>query len=1023
MESDRDHPAVGAPDVEPVAALARLADRLPDLLYRYEFLPVRRFVFVSAAAERMTGYTPAEHYADPDLGLRIVHPDDRATLERFIRGEADFEHPVLLRWVRKDGRVLWTEQFNVPIRDEQGRLIAIEGIARDVTDAHEARLTLDAICGAMRDLVIVLDREGTYRYIMPSGHDMLIRPAAELLGRRLQDVFPPETAARFLSAIRAALDTGGPVRLEDSLEVQNQTKWFDASIVPFGTDATLWVIRDVTEHVRRDEEILKAQRFALAILDALPSSICVVDSDFRIVAINQTWTSWAALHGRTAESVGPGQLYFDVCRFAGGPSPEQAETMSAGIREVMAGQRSDFVMEYPWSAPGRVWWIVARVASCIHAGQRAVLIVHLDVSERRRIEMALRDSETRYRNLFMFSPDAILLDVNGEIALANEAAQRLLCRRPDEELAGRSLDEFLAPESRVAFAEGIQEARQGVIVPSIELTIETPERSPLIVEARMAPFQLGGLRAVHVILRDVTAARALERERRRLAIAIEQAAEAIVITDPNAHILYVNPAFERITGYSRDEALGQTPRILKSGRHTQEFYRDLWATISAGHVWRGRFVNRRRDGRLYNEEATISPVLDESGRIVHYVAVKRDVTAELEMEAELERARRLELVGQMAGGIAHDFNNVLGVVLGESDLALKEVSEDHPMAQFLRTIRTAAEHGASLARQLLGFARQRKSRPVPMSLNAAIERCLPLLRGLGGERISIDWHPVPDLWPVLLDASQFDEVLLNLMSNARDAIAHHGRVTIETVNVKLDATRTLPCADMKPGDYVQMSFVDDGCGMAPEVLARAFEPFFTTKEPGHGTGLGLSTVHGIVRQAGGFIALTSEPGKGTRVDIWLPRAMGEAPPETPAVPSPSSVAPAETRHIRILLCEDQPSLLSLIQRMLQRSGHEVKSCADPREALRVAEQCKEPFDLLITDLNMPHMGGCELADRVRALHPRIKCLFVSGYADEAGLPEAERRISRLLHKPFGSDELARAVRELMEGPASGSGGG
>ncbi len=1012
MGSESNSPGTDA-HVASVAAFARLADRLPDLIYRYEFLPTRRFAFVSAAAERMIGYTPAEHYADPDLGLRIVHPDDRETLERMIRDESDFEKPVLLRWIRKDGRVLWTEQFNVPIRDEQGRLVAIEGIARDVTDAHQARLTVEAICGALRDLVLVLDRDGTYRYVLPSRADLLYRPAEEVLGRQLGEVFPPEEAERFLNAIRTTLQTSGPTLLEYSLEIRQRTVWFEASIVPFGADATLWVIRDITERVEREAEIRRAQKFASAVLDALASSICVVDRNLRIVAVNRSWISLAALRGLPPEAVGPGHLYFDVCRHVGGPELDQAEAMAAGIREVAQGVRSEFSIEYPWAAPGEQRWIYARVAPCPEAGEGFLLIAHVDVSQRHRAEMALRDSETRYRNLFMFSPDAIIVDVNGEIALANTAAQRLLGCDQDEALLGKSLAEFLAPQSRAAFADAMREAREGMVVPSVELLMETADRTPIVVEARMAPFQLGRVQAVHVILRDVTMARASERERRRLVAAIEQAAEAIVITDPNAHILYVNPAFEQITGYSRDEVLGQTPRILKSGRHSEEFYRDLWSTISAGHVWRGRFVNRRRDGTLYTEEATISPVTDDEGRIVHYVAVKRDVTAELQMEAELEQARRLELVGQMAGGIAHDFNNVLGVVLGESDMALKQLSDDHPLARPLRTIRAAAEHGASLTRQLLGFARQQARAPVPLSLNAAIERCLPLLHGLAGDRIQIEWRPAPDLWPVQVDPNQFDEVLLNLMSNARDAIANHGRVTIETANVAVDGVRGERHADMKPGDYVRVSFTDTGCGMTPDVAARAFEPFFTTKEPGHGTGLGLSTVHGIIRQSGGHIALTSEPGKGTRVDIWLPRTVGETPVRTSTAQPAPEPAVKETRRGRILLCEDQPLLLSLIQRMLQRSGHDVIAVGDPREAIRLAERSKEPLDLSITDLAMPHMDGRELADRVRAVYPRIKCLIMSGCVDELLAHKTDARTCRILQKPFTSEELMQVVQELL----------
>lgn len=1013
MESKSNRPGNG-PDSATGDALQRLADRLPYVIYRYEFSPVRRFAFVSRAAERMTGYTPAEHYANPDLGLDIVQPEDRKILEQLIRGELEFERPLLLRWIRKDGRVLWTEQFNVAIRDEQGRLIAIEGLARDVTNTHESALTLESICRAIRDLVIVLDRDGVYRYISPARADLLYRPAPELLGQRLHDVFPPDLADLFLEAIRATLRSGGPSVLEYSLEINQRTTWFEASIAPFGMDATVWLIRDVSDRIERTRELERAQQFALAVLDALASSICVLDRNLNIIMVNRSWRTLAEQSGVDPNDVGPGHLYAEVCRFTGGPGPDHWPALEAGLREVMAGQRLEFVLEYPAQIANEVRWFLARGAPCPGAGEGILIIGHLDISERRRAENALRDSESRYRNLFTHSPNPIVVDINGKIDMANQATHLLFGLPPDGTLIGRSLDDFLTPESRPVYADAVHETREGgIVLPSVELTFTAADGSKLVTEARMAPFRFGGGGAIHIMLHDITATRAAERERRRLATAIEQAAEAIVITDPQAHILYVNPAFERITGYSREEVLGQTPAILKSGRHPVEFYRELWSAITAGRTWRGHLINRRRDGRLYTEEATISPVTDESGRIMHFVAVKRDVTTELQMQAQLEQARRLELVGQMAGGVAHDFNNVLSVVLGESDLLLKQVEEGHPFAASLRVIRQAAEHGAVLAKQLLGFARQQPRQSVPISLNAAIQRCLPLLHGLAGDRIKIVWRPAPNLWPVQLDPSQFDEILLNLMSNARDAISNHGTVTIETANVYMDKAECLRHIGMTAGDYVQLSFSDDGCGMSPDVLAHAFEPYFTTKEVGHGSGLGLSIVHGIVQQSGGHIALTSEVGKGTRVDIWLPRAVGVAFDNGDTTEVSSKTSPSNTIRARILVCEDQASILSLVQRMLQRSGHQVVGTTDPREALRLVEQASQPPDMLITDLTMPHMDGRELALRIRAMHPGIKCLYMSGRSDELSSLEIRTSSEQILHKPFTGDELIRMVEQVL----------
>ncbi|MCX7818261.1 MAG: PAS domain S-box protein [Kiritimatiellae bacterium] len=1005
---------------DPRGALERLADRLPDLLYRYEFFPLRRFTFVSAAAERLTGYTVAEHYADPDLGRKIVHPADRDLLERLIVDSTIPHQPLLLRWIRKDGRVLWTEHFVVPIHDAEGRLVAIEGLVRDVTDAHEARVTLEAICKALRDAVVVLDRDGIHRYVVPGRTDLLPRSPADLLGRSVREVYPAETADRLLRAIDAALRAGREVFIQYSREREGRQVWLETSVAPFGPDAVISVTRDISERIRGEEESWRARQFAAAVLDALASSICLVDAHGRIVTVNESWNARVRESGADPASCGAGADYLAVARYAGGPGPEYRATIATVLREISSGERSEFGLEHDWSAASGVRRVYSRFARCPAAGPGCVLIMHTDVTDRYQAEAASRESEDRYRNLFRFSPAPLLVDIDGRIAMLNEAARELFGAVNEDEMIGRPTAELFAAESRTAFAEAASLARdRGTVIPAAELALATRGDLLRIVEARIAPFRLGDRPAIHLMLRDVTATRAAEQERRRLEAAIEQAAEAIVITDTAARILYVNPAFERITGYSREEVLGRTPQLLKSGHHSDAFYRELWTTITAGRVWHGRFVNRRRDGRLYTEEATISPVMDEAGRIVHYVAVKRDVTAELQMEAELEQSRRLELVGQMAGGLAHDFNNVLGVVLGETELALQQLDERHPLAAPLQAIRTAAEHGAALARQLLGFARRQSRAVVALSLNDGIARCLPLLHGLGGDRIQILWRPGDPLWSVRIDPNQLDEVLLNLMSNARDAISGTGTVTIETMNVRLDEVACARRPGWTPGDYVRLTFSDTGCGMTAEVKARAFEPFFTTKEPGRGSGLGLSTVHGIVHQSGGFIDLDSGPGRGTRIEIYLPRCVeGEAAGESaPAAAAPGG-ATTPRRTARILVCEDQPDLLSLVRRMLERLGHQVFGTTDPRDAIRCAEEMREPLDLLIADLMMPHMDGRELAEHISARHPGVKCLFMSGYTPEAlpslglaGPPPV------LLQKPFGADELEQKISELLEGPA------
>ncbi len=315
----------------------------------------------------------------------------------------------------------------------------------------------------------------------------------------------------------------------------------------------------------------------------------------------------------------------------------------------------------------------------------------------------------------------------------------------------------------------------------------------------------------------------------------------------------MNPAFERITGYTREEALGRNPGLLKSGEHDKKFYRNLWDTIKRGDVWSGRFINRKKDGSLYHEEATISPVHDSSGTIVSFVAVKRDVTEHIRLSTQLLHAQKMEAIGTLAGGIAHDFNNLLQVTLGYSELLLAEKEEDDPEYADLQKILQAARSGAELVRRLLTFSRKVEPKPIPLDLNRRITQVEKLLHRTIPKMIDIRMHLSDDLTKINADPIQMEQVLMNLAVNARDAISEGGKLTLETRNVTLDDEYCRLHVGVDPGDYVLLTVSDTGHGMNKTTVEHIFEPFYTTKELGRGTGLGLAIVYGIVKQHGGLI--------------------------------------------------------------------------------------------------------------------------------------------------------------------------
>jgi PAS domain S-box-containing protein len=510
---------------------------------------------------------------------------------------------------------------------------------------------------------------------------------------------------------------------------------------------------------------------------------------------------------------------------------------------------------------------------------------------------------------------------------------------------------------------------------------------------------------------DITERKQGEEELRRLAAAVEQAPASIVITDQDGRIQYVNPAFEKLTGYSRQEAIGQKPSILKSGKQDDEFYRNLWATISGGQVWTGRIANLAKGGRLFTETAVIAPVRDLLGEIRSYVAVKRDITSELETQRQLDEVLKLESVGRLAGGIAHDFNNLLTIILGGTE-SLKEDLRGTGAAcmEVVDDMRAAGERARDLTGKLLAFARRQVIEPVPLNLNNLIRDSEKLLRRLLREDIVLAVNLQPNLWTTRLDPSQVEQVLLNLAVNGGDAMPSGGRLTIETANFQVTGAFVPLHPGIEPGHYVRMIVQDSGTGMAPEVVARIFEPFFTTKPIGRGTGLGLSTVYGIVKQSGGFIRVESAPGYGSSFELLFPRVPDEEVDRTKEAAS-RPAGGTET----ILLVEDDHGVRKIALRALRSAGYQVLDAASGAEALEILARHEGPLDLLLTDVVMPGADGGTVAEEARRRRPSIRVLFVSGHGHEVlalhgVLPEH----TELLPKPYTPATLLERARRVLD---------
>jgi PAS domain S-box-containing protein len=498
-----------------------------------------------------------------------------------------------------------------------------------------------------------------------------------------------------------------------------------------------------------------------------------------------------------------------------------------------------------------------------------------------------------------------------------------------------------------------------------------------------------------------------DEENLRLATAINEARESIIITDAEGTIQYVNPAFQDMSGYVRKDVIGQNIRILGSGKDNDMFLQAMWDAIGSGEVWTCQFITKKKDGTLYEAEARISPVRDNSGTIINYVSVQRDVTHEIQLEKLLRQAQKMEAIGTLAGGIAHDFNNLLMAIQGNVSLMLYDIDSTHPHYKFLTNIIKEVRSGAELTARFLGYARKGKYQVKPVNLNKLVIETSESI-GRARKEISIHRELAADLFAIEADYGQIQQVLLNLFVNAADAMPVGGDLILKTANVThQDMENKL--YDPKPGNYVQLTVTDTGRGMDKETRKRIFEPFFTTKEMGLGTGLGLASTYGIIKDHSGYIDVDSEQGRGSTFTIYLPAT--EKKVEEAVLPTEQIVKGTGT----ILLVEDEERILEVGVKMLERLGYTVLEARNGREAVEIYKENKDKIDLVILDMIMPRMGGGEAYDRMKEINPNLKVLLSSGYSIDSQAQEILKRgCDGFIQKVFGMQELSQRIREVLD---------
>jgi PAS domain S-box-containing protein len=863
----------------------------------------------------------------------------------------------------------------------------------------------------MREGAVTVSATGVILYCNARMAEMLGRPLEQVLGTALRDYLPsadqwvvegiPRQAGKEASRREVSLMAGDgsqvPVYLSASLMPSEGEEW-----------TTLYVLTDLTEH-KSYERIVSAERLARLILEQAAEVIIVCDHQGRVTRVSQA---------AQALCVGNPILKFFAEAFplrTQGPDP----FLLASVLQGEAARGVDVVME----RSGDQIVLILNAGPLVSGREILGCVITLtDITMRQRAEETLRTTRDHLESLIDHANAPIVVwDPGRKITLFNHAFERMAGYLAAEVL-GNDLAMLFPQGSRGESLAKIAATEAGGLWESVEIPIRCKSgeiRLALWNSANVHGPDGTSLQATIAQGQDITERKLAEEARERLTMAIEQSAESVVVTDAQGSIVYVNPAFESTTGYARSEVLGQNPRILKSGIQDAAFYRALWETIGGGKTWHGRLSNKKKDGKVFTEDASISPVRNGQGVITSYVAVKRDISRDLEMEAQLLQSQKMEGIGRLAGGIAHDFNNLLTVMLSYTGFALEGLVEGDERREDLLEVKHGAERAASLTQQLLAFSRRQVLQPQLMSLNQVTAGVEKLLRRTLGEDIDLVQALAPDLGLIRADPGQVEQALMNLVINARDAMPTGGKLTIETANVEIDEEYAADHIAVVPGPYVQLTVTDTGCGMDPSTQARIFEPFFTTKPAGKGTGLGLSTVYGIVKQSAGNIWVYSEPGLGTTFKIYLPRVTEATAAATIKRPrtTPTWVTGTET----ILLVEDEEVLRRVAKRTLKAAGYTVLTAGDGEEAIGELTKHEGAIHLLLTDVVMPRMGGRLLAQEVSKTRPEIKVLYMSGYTDEAIVHHGALEPGiHFLAKPFVAVDLVRKVREVLDGDSHGA---
>ena len=967
--------------------------------------------YASPSAKRITGYNSDEEFnLDP---AATTHPDDvpivLSTLTEIT------QDPLLAPTIQyrykhqKNGSWRWVEStFSNLIADPNVEALVIN--FRDITDRKNAEESLQnreayltAIIENQPGLIWLKDKKNRFLAVNKKLVQVVgMQSSEEIIGKTDFDINPKHLAEKYTADDLRVMETGESIIVEEIIVDKGKEKWFatyksqvkDNNGEIIGTTG---LALDITERKRMEDELRRSEEQFSQLFNLSPDAMNLCSlPDGKYLAVNQRFVE---LSGYSLEEVldkTSSELNFWVDIEHRNKFGNMLKTGNATI-ETQLQMHNGRIIEALMS--GKLIEI---------NGMPHLLVITRDITKRKQEEKQILMLAETIKGI---TECVSITDVNDHILFVNKAF---------EETYGYSAGEMIGKSITIVRSPKTSAAVGSEILPSTltggwkgELWNKKKDGTefPILLSTSAVKDLQGNITALVGITEDITKKKRTEQQLNLMSLSMQSAANAIVITDREGIIISVNPAFSNVTGYAAEEVVGKKPSILKSGKQSAEFYKNLWETIIAGEVWKGEITNKRKDGKEYTEEMTITPVRQTSGEITHFIAIKQDVTEQRSLQNQLFQSQKIQSIGTLAGGIAHDFNNILGIIYGYLYFLEQENIDKQMLKKSVSVIQDALNRAKNLVKQILTFARQTDTLFAELNVPNLVREIVSMLNETFSKiitiRTTIDLN-IPD---ISADHTQIHQAILNLCVNARDAMPGGGEISIGIKTVVREELKKYFNNVDSPA-YVCITVADTGTGMDEQTQARIFDPFFTTKEKGKGTGLGLSVVFGVMQSHNGFVRVESTVNVGTTFYLYLPvktRTENIAPANS--VKQTKTIGGTET----ILLVEDEELLRNVVKGLLETFGYTVLTASDGEEAVETYKQHQNNIAIVLTDVGLPKLTGFNEFKQLKAINKNVRVVFASGFFEPDSKSEMFKAGAKgFIQKPYNMDEILHKVREVLD---------